>query len=457
MMRRLPALLSTCILLACLSQLALADAPDDYRHLMPLLVQHEGGQHRLLLPADVYLHAEQPSLTDLRIFNASRESLPYAFSSEPAAAPAKPAQHALNWFALPDNTSDTLTLGTEAHLSVTLHPDGTLTASRDHAPPISAHARRYLIDASQLKHPGHALEIDADDVQGNTLHHLTIEASDDLRNWRMLADHAPWLDLRSDTVQLTRKRVEFTKIRSKYFRLSWEDTPVPIRQVTLETTADNAPANYLQHTLQIPQMKSNSPDYEFELPPSLVLERLRLILTQADSVASMHIFVRHAEHDPWQSVSAATFYRISRDNTEISSPAHALPGIRARYWRIHVDRYSAEFPAALQIEIGWRPLQVVFLASGSSPYTLAFGNRKAKAASFPLHTLLPGYHSGDELKLPLAATGVIASRATSAGGASFMDKWREMEWKSLLLWVILTLGVALLGWMAWNIKKGLQE
>jgi hypothetical protein len=434
------------VLLLSIAQLALADTPNDDRYLMPLLPQHEGGQHRLVLPAEVYLHAEQANLADLRIFNAAGESLPYAFSSAPTEAPVKPAQQTLNWFALPDIQ----TRGEDLHLSVKLQPDGTLTASHDSSPPLPALAKRYLIDASQLKQPAHALEINA--AQDNALHHLTIEGSDDLRNWRTLADHAPWLDLHSDAGQLTQKRIEFPAVRNKYYRLSWDDQPVQIRQVVVETTADNAPVPYLHQTLNI---TGSGPDYAFELSPALAPERLRLILPQADSVASVRIFARRAEHDPWQSVSSATFYRISRDKTEIASPAHALPGMRARYWRVHFDSDNKALPATLQLEIGWRPHQLVFLASGAAPYTLAFGNRHAKSASFPLATLLPGYRAGDELKLPLASTGPLVSRATESD--SLMDKWRDMEWKPLLLWAILISGVALLGWMAWRIKKEMTQ
>lgn len=440
-------------LLITLTQFALADTPDNYHYLMPLLPQHEGGQHRLLLPADVYLHAEQPNLADLRIFNAGRASLPFAFSSEPDDPPAKPAHQTLNWFALPDSSPDPDTLVVNVHLTVSLLPDGTLTASRGRTTPSSGQIKRYLIDASRLKQPAQALEIDAED--SNTLHHLTLEGSDDLKLWRTLAYHAPWLDLHSGANRLTLKRVEFPPARSKYFRLTWDDLPVPIKQVIVETTADNAPAQYLTHVLQIRQRQAASQDYEFELPAPICLERLRLLLPQADSIASASFFARRAEHDPWQPVTAATFYRISRDNTEIASPAHVLSGIRSRYWRLHLDRYSTEFPATLQLEIGWRPHQLVFLATGAAPYTLAFGNPKAKPAGFPLSTLLPGYRAKDELGLPIAATGVIAGR--TAGGATFIDSWQEMEWKPLLLWAILIAGVVLLGWMAWNIKKGLQE
>lgn len=437
------------LLLTFLTSLALADAPDNYHHLMPLLPQHEGGQHRLVLPADVYLHAEQPNLADLRIFNASRENLPFAFSSEPADPPVKPAQQALNWFALPDPD----TRGENMHLTVKLQPDGTLTASHNHTPPVSGQAKHYLIDASQLKQPAQALEINTDDTQG-ALHHLTIEGSDDLKNWRTLADHAPWLDLHSGSGQLTLKRVEFAPARYKYFRLSWDNNPVAIRQVIVETAADNAPAQYFQHVLQIGQHQPGSADYKFEIPPSICLERLRLILPQADSIASVSFFARQTEQESWQSVTTATFYRINRDSSEIISPAHALSGTRVRYWRVHLDRYSTALPATLQLEIGWRAHQLVFLASGAAPYTLAFGNGNAKSASFPLSTLLPSYRTGDELKLPVATTGTLTSRTPE--GTSFMEKLQNREWKPLLLWAILIIGVALLGWMAWNIKKELK-
>lgn len=440
----------TGLLLAILAAPALADEPANYRHLMPLLPQHEGGQHRLVLPAEVYLHAGQAGLADLRIFNASRESLPFAFSAEPADPPPQPAQQILNWFALPGSD----TRDEDVRLTVRLQPDGALTATRERTPR-PAQVKRYLIDASQLKQPVQALEINAAGTPDDTLHHLTLEASDDLKNWRTLTNHAPWLDLHSDSSQLTLKRVEFAPLRSKYFRLSWEDAPVPVKQVVAETAADEAPAHYLQHTLTIRQ-RDTSRNYEFELPPALCLERLRLILPQPDSIAPVSILARQAEDRPWQTVASATFYRISRDGSELTSPAHALPGIRARYWRIHLDHAANTPPATLQLEIGWRSHQLVFLASGSAPYTLAFGNNKARSASLPLTTLLPDYRAGDELKLPLATTGALVSHET-VGGDSSADKLQDMEWKSLLLWTILIAGVALLGWMAWNIKKGLNR
>ncbi len=447
------------LLLICLIPNALAqnepnDSPDGYRYLMQVHVAHEGGQHRLMLPAEVYLHAEQAGLADLRLFNGSRESLPYAFSGEPAEPPAQPGQQMLNWFALTDN--NTTNAQNNGHLSVQLQPDGTLNASRTLSPPQTSQIRQYLIDASTLQQPAQALEIEANDGNDNQLRHLTIAGSDDLNSWHTLTDHAPWLNLHSGEVQLTRKRVEFSPSRYKYYRLSWDDQPAKLEKVTVETLAATTTEKFLQHTLQIRQSKPESADYQFELPAALYIERWRLLLPQADSVASVRLFSRRSESDPWLAATSATFYRINRDQSEISSPALPLLSLRDRYWRIHLDRYSSELPATLQLEIGWHPHQLVFLASGSAPYTLAFGKHKAKPGSFSLATLLPGYRSGDELTLPLANTGKLVSRELSNHPDSFMER-HELDIKTLTLWAILILGVTLLGWMAWHIKKGLNE
>ena len=430
------------------SPLAQALPAQDYAHLMPLLPQHEGGQHRLVLPAEVYLHLMLPELADLRIYNASGESLPFALSGTAAEPVAKPALRALNSFALPEAKARSADL----RLSVKLRADGTLSAAGLRKPQQGGLPSRYLIDASQLLQPVQALEIEAHERNG--LHYLTLEGSDDLRDWRTLAVHAPWLALASDSGQVSQKRVEFSPVRCRYFRLSWEDAPVSLAKVEAEIAA-RAPLQYLQHLVQLHQSEPKAADYLFELPPSIGLERVRLLLPQPDSVASVSFFARSSTNDRWQPVSSATFYRITRDGAEINSAPHLLQGFRYRYWRVHFDRYSAQLPPELPLEIAWHPHQLVFLATGSAPYTLAFGNARAKAASFPLAVLMPGYQAADWQKLPIASLGAMVSQAPVA--ASLMDKLREPDWKKVLLWTLLSAGVALLGWMAWSIKKGLTQ
>ncbi|MDD4928918.1 MAG: DUF3999 domain-containing protein [Gallionella sp.] len=437
------------LLLLAVMQNTQADSIDDYRQLMPLVPAHEGGQHRLELPEDVYLYAERTDLLDLRIFNASRESLAYSLSDAPATLKAKPEPKTLNWFALPDNPAP------DVNLTVALGPDGTLTASRHHNPPSQTVARHYLVDASGLDYAIEAMQIKTDDTQDNALRHLSIDGSDDLRTWHSVTEHAPWLSVHTGAVQLDQKRVEFPPVRYKYYRINWEDTPEPVRQILVDVTTDNLPVHYLQHLLRAAQSKPSSADYEFELPAALMPERLRLLLPQTDSIASVSIYTRRTQKDRWQTLTSAAFYRISRDNTELTSPAHPLPGTTARYWRIHVDKYSHELPSSLELALTWRPHQLVFLASGSAPYTLAFGNPHAKAAGFSLSTLLPGYRTGDELKLPQATTGARVSREPDP--VLFTNRWSEIPWMQLMLWAILIAGVMVLAWMAWRIKKDLDN
>lgn len=421
---------------------AQADSIGDYRYQMPLIPVHEGGQHRLELPLQVYLYASQADLTDLRLFNAAGDKLPYAFFTQSPATLAKPAPLPLNWFALTDTLDPSVTM------TVALEPDGTLTAIRNNAP--VALARYYLIDASGIGTAIDAMQIEAE-ADDNALRHLSVEGSDDLRNWRAIMNGSPWLSVHSGTLQLNRKRIEFSPVRCKYYRLSWDDHPATVSRILVEAVTGNAPPHYLHHTLNISQNPAGSADYQFELPPAITPERLRLILPLVDTVASAIISARHTEKDSWATLAAATFYRIKRDNSELESQAVSLPGIQAHYWRVHLEGNSRELPATLQLDIGWRPLQLVFLASGSGPYTLAFGNRKVKPVAFPLSVLLPGFMAGDELKLPEASTGALITSSAPADLEQY-----EIEWRQWALWGILITGVALLGWMAWRIRKDIK-
>ncbi len=66
------------LLLAVLPGTALADAPADFSHAMPLAVSGKNAVVQLRLPPAAYLHARSAQLDDLRVFDASGKALPFA-------------------------------------------------------------------------------------------------------------------------------------------------------------------------------------------------------------------------------------------------------------------------------------------------------------------------------------------------------------------------------------------
>ena len=97
-----------------------------------------------------------------------------------------------------------------------------------------------------------------------------------------------------------------------------------------------------------------------------------------------------------------------------------------------------------------RATQLVFLARGEPPFTLALGNASVKAASLPLTTLIPDY-SAERFKTlgqaKVAGEVVVKTAAVAAAPKATAD------WKKLGLWAVLLLGVAALGGMAYSLLR----
>ncbi|MEZ5629749.1 MAG: DUF3999 family protein, partial [Burkholderiaceae bacterium] len=105
------------------------------------------------------------------------------------------------------------------------------------------------------------------------------------------------------------------------------------------------------------------------------------------------------------------------------------------------------------------PAQLVFVASGGPPFTLAAGRADAAGTYLPLPSLIPGYEPGAQGRLPEAilagaapavATPTAAPVATIApGGQRDLRQWT--------LWAVLVAGVLALGGMAWALMRQLGK
>ena len=97
-----------------------------------------------------------------------------------------------------------------------------------------------------------------------------------------------------------------------------------------------------------------------------------------------------------------------------------------------------------------RATQLVFLARGEPPFTLALGNASVKSANLPLSTLIPDY-SAERLKALGQAT--VSGEVAIKSPAAAVSPAAGTDWKKLGLWAVLLLGVAALGAMAYSLLR----
>ena len=248
---------------------------------------------------------------------------------------------------------------------------------------------------------------------------MTLEASDDLRQWTTLASGVSVLRLAAGGERLEQLRIEFPARKVKYLRLTWpgRGTPLELAGVAVEPgeTIVDAPRQW--HEVPGAAVKDKPGEFEFDLGGQLPVDRLRVALPQPNTVAVIEVLARATPADPWRPVTRTTVFRLNREGEELKSPDIAIGGAADRYWLVKVDpRGGGIGGGQLALGAGWVPHRLVFAARGAAPFQLAYGSRDAKPAAYAIATLVPGYK--DE------ATLDVRSAQPAAGSPDGRDRRR---------------------------------
>ena len=202
-------------------------AADDFDWRANVRAQGPGPLHSVVLPAQAYQFARSPGLADLRLFNGKGESIPFAVDQvEIPGAIASTREFRPVPLRLADTASDTPELpavsltyeGKRLTLNVQGQAAGATQGTKrtvawyfDLAAPESSTTPIRVYRALSLRIG------DGTDFQSA----VTLEGSDDLRQWQALARHAPLLRVGRDAQAIRHDRIEFPPTRLRYLRLTW--------------------------------------------------------------------------------------------------------------------------------------------------------------------------------------------------------------------------------------------
>ncbi len=435
---------------ACLSAAA-AESPGDFAFAVPIEGLGADALQRVAIPQAVYESAAFSDLRDLRVFNGAGEVVPYAFRPVERTVE-KPAPVALPIFPLRgprDARSDELDLSFDksgGKVSVSL-------SSREAKAGPQA-LLGYLIDASGLKTPLNGIEVDWGTAAADRLVSARLEAGDDLKHWTTLAADAPLGTLAHAGQRLERKAIDYRSLKAKYLRLMWTD---PAQAIELKAIVGLSPEQYAQperswkEVVAMPDAGKPG-EYLADIGGRFPLDRLALRLPQENTVVPVQILSRARPEDKWMPVARTVVYRLKQNGRELVSPEVAIGMNSHRYWLLRVDPVAGGIGSgSLIVRAGWTPREIVFTARGSGPFRLAYGNSKAQAGSLGIETLVPGWRTDQEPRMPVASTGPVQQLAGEAAARQRIDvrKWG--------LWAALLAGVAVLAWMAWRLSKQMQR
>ncbi|MCS3415762.1 hypothetical protein M2399_000240 [Pseudomonas sp. BIGb0450] len=425
------------------------ETPADFTTRVPLTVSGEGPWYRLELPLVVQLSARQADLNDVRVFNAAGEPQAYALARQSAQSTESRSLANVKWFPLYAAADST-----EAVPSVRVQSTSTGTLVQVQ-PPSQLEAgeevlRGWLLDASAIKAPLQQLILDWTSERDG-FQRFSIEASDDLQHWRS------WGEGQVARLSFADERVEQHEVSlpgqsARYLRLLWKGQAAPaLTSAQLESVNAHSLPLPLVWSQPLSGSRLKAGEYSWQLPNTLNVERLRIDLSQPNSLAPVTLSGRRESNQAWQPLSSGLLYRLTQNGQDVLQNELQLPGQAVAQLKLDVDErgggLGVEAPA---LSFAVRATQLVFLARGEPPFTLALGNPSVKGANLPLSTLIPDY-SAERLaglgQAKVAGEAVVTSPAVVAPVDS------GPNWKKLGLWAVLLLGVAALGAMAYSLLR----
>ncbi|WP_455927039.1 DUF3999 domain-containing protein [Pseudomonas capeferrum] len=425
------------------------ETPADFTTRVPLTVSGEGPWYRLELPLAVQLSARQADLSDVRVFNAAGEPQAYALARQSAQSTESRSLANVKWFPLYAAADSTETVpsvrvqSTSTGTLVQVLPPSQLEAGEEVL-------RGWLLDASAIKAPLQQLILDWTSERDG-FQRFSIEASDDLQHWRS------WGEGQVARLSFADERVEQHEVSlpgqsARYLRLLWKGQAAPaLTSAQLESVNAHSLPLPLVWSQPLSGSRLKAGEYSWQLPNALNVERLRIDLSQPNSLAPVTLSGRRESNQAWQPLSSGLLYRLTQNGQDVLQNELQLPGQAVAQLKLDVDErgggLGVEAPA---LSFAVRATQLVFLARGEPPFTLALGNPSVKGANLPLSTLIPDYSAE---RLAGLGQAKVAGEAVVTSPAVVAPVDTGPNWKKLGLWAVLLLGVAALGAMAYSLLR----
>jgi len=473
------------------SALSAADANQlpSYALRLPLVTVPGAALQRVELSAQVLAGLQTADYRDIRIFNAQGQPVPMALGagSSPIAAQAITEQQVtLPAYPILGEAGSRLSTLVQPGLSLRIEEKNgrrevqisTGPAGGGQVAPAASNQQVLgaLFDTRQLGAAVVSLALDMDLPPAQPIA-FQVASSQDLTNWSPLAStvlyRAPAQGA-SGATQLGSSSIALPGIdlKNQYLRITWTATQggqetaanVTLRGATLTTSRGAASVPAPRPTVQLTTPALNSAhQLGFSLPFATPVAAIGIAPQGSNVLIPVRVLGRNDNQQPWTPLAQAVVYNLQTAGVDQRSATIPLPNNLGKSWRdirIEADTKTPGFAAVPTVSIEFAPVQLVFLASGDAPFTLAAGLKVgnqgdgASHSYLPLASLVPGYQPSQENALPLARIDALAGgQALAPASVQAPELSSQPTAKTLVLWGVLLAAVVALALMAWTLLR----
>ena len=418
-----------------------------------------GALARLVLPADALARVQTPALSDIRLYGAQGQPVPFAVAGPPPSAAAEPSQSApIAGLALhdarvaPPPRGATQVRVQDASGSTTLW-----IASAGKATPAPTSARRLpaaLFDTRAQKVQWKGIVVSGE-WPANVPVLVSASTSQDLASWTPLSlrgrvyrfdgANAP----ANDTLEFGAPLA----LEGRYLRLDWTgQAGVTIASVRGVIAGPGAVVQRPSVDLGAARAAGNA--LEWPVPFAAPIAQVGVAAAAPGVLLPVRILGRNQPSEPWRLLAQTVVYRLPGPEGEATNPPVALPRTSVRWLRVEATHGQSLERQPLSARALFDPLELVFVASSGAPFELAVGRAGTPAAALPVG-MLTAAASVQLDKLPLATVG--ATTSVPAGPAAPAWLPAGVDARSAALWAVLLAGVAALGATAWTLLRQVKS
>ncbi len=296
------------------------------------------------------------------------------------------------------------------------------------------------------------LSLDWQQSKASMILPLKLESSNDLEHWSLLSRRKSVSKLNYSGSQLLRSTIDIPCTTQRYLRLQWLKPEQHIKLLNIAGSYRQAGRKKMQWaSLGKPQM-NNKGEWLFEDKSVAPISRLSLKAPVDGVLYKGVLFSRNSETSHWKRQQNIIQYRLKMGDIRLESDPITLYSAYDKYWKIQLSgetKYSeAQLP---EITVSRQQQQIIYLAQGAEPFTLAYGNALVK----------PANDSGiNQLITTLQDAGTNPDKVTLGDIVKITDKvevTQEVPWKKIGLWLFLLLGTAVMAYMAYSLYRQMND
>ena len=432
---------------------------NDFAYGYSLEVDGDGAIYSLYLNEDIYQGLTRSDRADIRVFNSQGIAVPHYLRRKEQYTRQVQEMSNVEPPIFPLYKDGVASTTDKYNVHITTNDQGAIIdINYGKQDPQARELAGYLIDISALEHPPNRMLLFWAPDQGDFVTALQIEVSNDLTHWQTLVSRATLSDLQYGQHTLIQNQLELPLRKAKYLRLNW----LGKKALLLEKVVLGFAQSYTVEP-QPRQWSEVAPDhyddkthtFYFKSGAMLPVDRISIGLPQRNTLVRVDIESAETEQGPWYSRYHGLLYDLQQEGERLTNPEIQLPVNSHRYWRLHIVTEAGQLGGEPLLKLGWIPEQLLFVAQGESPFTLAYGSARVNATATPLSQLLHVQTQQQQDKLiKLARLGA----KVELGDASRLEPAPPpRDWKHVVLWSVLVLGVVILALMALRLYKQMDN